>query len=114
MEPEAPFIDLTGRTRERATELLELHDALDRLDEELRVQRIAFVLTPLLSILLFAPLFLILFINEAPCFAAYPGTFILILGTILYSLTVERRRHEREREAIRSRIGRLVPPRICA
>jgi len=90
--------------RATAVELLELHDSLDRLDEELRVQRIALTLTPLVSIVLAAPLLAVLWVNHAQFFLAYPSVFVLILGTILSVLTVERRRLKRERDAVRRRL----------
>ena len=90
--------------RPRAVELLELHDTLDRLDEELRVQRIALVLTPPVSLLLAVPLLAVLWVNDAPFFLAYPFTFLIVLGVILFVLALERRRLNRERDAVRERI----------
>jgi hypothetical protein len=101
--------ELQGR-RGRAVELLELHDSLDLLDQELRVRKIVLLLTPLVSTVLAVPLFIVLFINEARLFAAYPSTFIVALGAILYAVTVERRRLREERQAVRNRIRQMEDP----
>ncbi|MGD2047121.1 MAG: hypothetical protein PVH96_12985 [Gemmatimonadota bacterium] len=90
--------------RASAVELLELHDRLDGLDEELRVQKIALTLTPLVSIVLAAPLIAVLWVNHARFFLAYPATFVVILGAILAVLTVERRRLKRTRDAVREEL----------
>lgn len=90
--------------RASAVELLELHDRLDGLDEELRVQKIALTLTPLVSIVLAAPLIAVLWVNHARFFLAYPATFVVILGAILAVLAVERRRLKRERDAVRNQL----------
>lgn len=95
-------------TRPAAVELLELHDSLDRLDEELRVQKIALRLTPLVSITLAVPLFIVLYLNHVRFFAAYPSTFVVILGAILYVLTAERRRLKDEREVLQGQIRELI------
>ena len=91
----------------RGIQLLELHDSLDLLDEELRVGKIALFLTPLVSTVLAAPLLIILFVNQVRLFVAYPSTFVILLGAILYALAVERRRQREEREAIRRRIREI-------
>lgn len=96
-----------GKERTSAVELLELHDRLDRLDEELRVQKVALRLTPLVSVVLAVPVLVALFLAQVPYFAAYPSTFAVLLGAILCALTVERRRLEEKREATRSRIRRM-------
>ena len=98
--------ELPGRLG-RGVQLLELHDSLDSLDEELRVGRIALLLTPLVSTVLAAPLLVILFLNDVRFFVAYPSTFAALLGAILYALTVERRRQRRERDAIRDQIRHM-------
>ncbi|HKI83637.1 MAG TPA: hypothetical protein VKA63_04805 [Candidatus Krumholzibacteria bacterium] len=85
-------------------ELLELHDRVDRLDEELRVQKIALILVPFVSILLAVPLLAVLFVNHAQLFLVYPSTFVVILGAILAVLTVERRRLKREQYAVRNQL----------
>lgn len=94
-------------TRGRAVELLELRDDLDVLDEELRVGKTAFRLTAVVSTVLAAPLLAVLWMNHVRFFAAYPSTFLIVLVAILYAMTVERRRLEEKREAIRNRI-RLI------
>lgn len=93
--------------RDRAAELLELHDSSDQLDQELRVRKIILILTPLVSCVLAAPLFIVLFLNKVRFFAAYPSTFAILLGAILYAVTLERRRLGEEREEIRSRIREI-------
>jgi uncharacterized membrane protein len=93
--------------RAAAVELLELHDELDRLDEELRVQKIATRVTTLVSIALAVPLLIVLFINDVRFFLAYPTVFVVILGVILGVLTVERRGLEEEREVLRGRIRQM-------
>lgn len=93
--------------RGRAAELLELRDGLDRLDEELRIQRVFLLATPIVSSVLAAPLLAVLFVNEVRFFAAYPSAFLIVLGAILYAITVERRRYKEEREAIRDRIREI-------
>lgn len=94
----------------RAVELLDLRDRLDRLDQELRIRRVTLVATPLVSTVLAAPLLAVLFVNEAPFFAAYPFIFVVLLGAILYAITVERRRLEGEREEVRERIRQIEDP----
>jgi membrane protein YdbS with pleckstrin-like domain len=94
-------------SRARAVKLLELHDTLDRLDEELRVQKITRRVTVVVSIVLAAPLLVVLFINEVRFFAAYPATFVIVLGAILYAMAVERHRLREQREAFRDRIRQL-------
>ena len=104
--------------RERAIELLELHDRLDRLDEELRVQRIALLLTPLVSLLLGGSLLAVLFVNQAESFTVSASVFTVVLGAILAVLLFERRRLKEQRESLRSRIRRTelsaAPPRVRA
>jgi len=98
--------ELQGR-RGRGIQLLELHDSLDLLDEELRVGRIVLLLTPLVSTVLAAPLLIILFLNDVRLFLAYPSTFVVLLGAILYALIVQRRRQTQDRGAIRNRIRQI-------
>jgi hypothetical protein len=77
------------------------------LDEELRVRKTVLLLTPLVSMVLAAPLIAVLFVNQVRFFALYPTTFLVVLGAILWAVTVERRRLSEEREAIRDRIHRI-------
>lgn len=100
--------------RARAVELLELHDDVDQLDEELRIQKIAVRLTTLVSMVLAAPLLIVLFLNHVRFFLAYPSTFVLVLGAIRYALRVQRRRLIEERDTIRTQIRQMEderPPR---
>jgi hypothetical protein len=90
--------------QERAIELLELHDRLDLLDEELRVQRIALLLTPLVSILLGGSLLAVLFVNRTGAFTVYASVFTVVLGAIVCVLLFERRRLRGRRDSLRSRI----------
>jgi hypothetical protein len=99
--------DELQRGGERGVQLLELHDSLDLLDDEIRVGKIALLLTPLVSIVLAAPLLIIIFVNDVRFFVAYPATFVILLGAILSALAVERRRQREEREAIRNRIRQI-------
>jgi hypothetical protein len=88
-------------------ELLNLHDAVDLLDEEIRLRRTVLVLTSVVSTVLAAPLLIVLFLNDAPFFAAYPTTFVIVLGAILCAVTVERSRLRAERDAIRDQIHQI-------
>ena len=94
-------------SRRRAARLLELHDRLDILDEEIRIRVITRRVTLLVSTVLAAPLLIVLFINEAPFFAAYPTTFVVVLGALLCAMTVERHRLGEQREAVRDRMRQL-------
>lgn len=91
----------------KAVELLELRDSLDMLDDKLRIQKIVFLVTPLVSTVLAVPLLIILFLNAVPLFAVYPVAFLAILGAILWALGVERGRLGEDREAIRERIREI-------
>jgi hypothetical protein len=96
----------------RADELLELHDRLDRMDEQVRIRNTLLRMTALVSLLLAVPLLGVLFVNEVPAFSAYVVTFVLVLGAILHAVRHERRRLEGEAEELRARIRSLmrVPP----
>lgn len=99
--------DTLEGVRGRGLQLLELHDALDLLDEELRNRKTVLLLTPLVSTVLAVPLLVVLFVNEVRFFAAYPTTFVVVLGAILCAVTVERGRLRQRREAIRSQIRQI-------
>ena len=99
--------DELQRGGERGVQLLELHDSLDLLDDEVRVGKIVLLLTPLVSTVLAAPLLIILFVNDVRFFVAYTAGFVTLLGAILYALAVERRRQRVEQEAIRNRIRQI-------
>lgn len=93
--------------RDSAAELLELYDSSDRLDQELRIRKMVLIFTPLISCVLAVPLLIALFLRRVPFFVAYPLTFVITLGALLYAVRAERRRLRDERAAIQDRIRQI-------